>query len=562
MFDEKMKKIWQDLQIKIGAEKIFPSISYTNLDENSFIVILQCLDALMRLVSPSYSHKAWSRYFQFNKFLGTRKNRAFAVKDRRFGALPASCLVALHHFDDILAYLDQNPDCRNQLACICRGMADLEEVLNDIVLLTSEKSQGILRDSNPGSLGLIGIHLYEPYLYLIIDLNTVQSVLLTLFCQLYDELSNPEKHGSLCQFQSPAFKSLETAWRSPSSPESPYEREVIESLENYLKDADKILLQAHIDDALKILAAGFADQKGSAYGFGPSANSEPTITQELSLQKLDKFHTHSKSIENAFGHMDNLLRQTGAQGFAKAVQSMQIASAKDLVFDSWRKMPMQMRLRLKDMQLEWNASQQKLLDSGVKDSDVSALQRAQMLTKLIASLKKHDGPLNSDDDINKFLKKYKNLPEKELAKMLNEEIRFRRDSNLRYSVSKDCYLYRQHGITNDQRIKNLRLLVQHPEARSSATIDDLRSVILPEENAMELDTPSVEKEPESVLPQVIVFIHISELVKNKIVIIWFYIMLITFKYSGSVGYKCKEYFRVGIKWTMATNCWRASCHPV
>jgi hypothetical protein len=76
-----------------------------------------------------------------------------------------------------------------------------------------------------------------------------------------------------------------------------------------------------------------------------------------------------------------------------------------------------------------------------------------MLTKLNTSLKKHDGPLNSDDDINKFLKKYKNLPEKELAKMLNEEICFRRDSNLRYSVSKDCYLYRQCGVTNDQHLK-------------------------------------------------------------------------------------------------------------
>ena len=101
MFDEKVKKVWQDLQIGIGAEKIFPSISYSNLDQETTIVILQCLDALMRLVSPSYSHKAWSRYFQFTKFLGNKKNRAFAVKDRRFGALPASCLVGLHHFDDI-----------------------------------------------------------------------------------------------------------------------------------------------------------------------------------------------------------------------------------------------------------------------------------------------------------------------------------------------------------------------------------------------------------------------------------------------------------------------------
>ena len=88
MFDEKVKKVWQDLQIKIGAEKIFPSISYSNLDQDTTIVILQCLDALMRLVSPSYSHKAWSRYFQFTKFLGNKKNRAFAVKDRRFGPCP------------------------------------------------------------------------------------------------------------------------------------------------------------------------------------------------------------------------------------------------------------------------------------------------------------------------------------------------------------------------------------------------------------------------------------------------------------------------------------------
>jgi hypothetical protein len=143
-----------------------------------------------------------------------------------------------------------------------------------------------------------------------------------------------------------------------------------------LKDADKIPLQAHTNVALKILAAGFADQKRSAYGFGPSANLRQKSLKSFQCKNLTKFHTHSKSIENAFGHMDNLLRQTRAQGFAIAVQSMQIASAKDLVFGnnhSWWKMPMQMRLRLKDMQLGWNASQQKLLASGVKDSDVSAL---------------------------------------------------------------------------------------------------------------------------------------------------------------------------------------------
>ena len=137
---------------------------------------------------------------------------------------------------------------------------------------------------------------------------------------------------------------------------------------------------------------------------------------------------------------------------------------------------MDKRIEMKNLQAEWTAGQQKLLDSGVKDTDVNALHRAQMMTKLIASLKKHDGPLNSDKEIDVFLEEYKK--HKDLSRMLNEEIRFCRDSNLRFSVSKDCYLYRQRGISDELRVKNLCLLVQRPEARSSATIDDLRNVLV------------------------------------------------------------------------------------
>ena len=277
-------------------------------------------------------------------------------------------------------------------------------------------------------LGHPSVHLYEPYLYLIIDLNTVRSQLIGMFQQLYAELMDSNKHNSFCQLELPALKSLKAAWKSLLSPESAYEKEVIESLQGYLDTADKELMQTHVNESLKILAAGFSDQKGASYGFGPNAGNAPTIAQELSLEKLDKFQTHSKSIENAFGHMDNLLRQTGPQGFSKAIQSMQIASAKELVFDeshSWRSMSMHTRLEIKEIQKDWTESQMKLLDNGVKDSDVNALHRAQVMTKLIASLKKHDGPLNSDSEIDSFLKKYKNS--KDLSKMLNEEIQFCRD---------------------------------------------------------------------------------------------------------------------------------------
>ena len=61
---------------------------------------------------------------------------------------------------------------------------------------------------------------------------------------------------------------MEAGWRSPLSPEFPYEQEVMESLQIYLKDADEVLMHHHINASLKTLAHKFADHKRAAYGFG------------------------------------------------------------------------------------------------------------------------------------------------------------------------------------------------------------------------------------------------------------------------------------------------------
>ena len=151
---------------------------------------------------------------------------------------------------------------------------------------------------------------------------------------------------------------------------------------------------------------------------------------------------------------------------------------------------MNKRKQLANIQFDWSESQRKLLNNGIKEADVNALQRAQAMTKLIASLKKHNGPLNSNEEIDAFLKTHKKASGKEIARMLNEEISFRRDSNLRYSVSKDCYLYRQCGISNDLRVKNLRLLVQRPDARSTANIEDLRQVIITNDHVQDTALPA------------------------------------------------------------------------
>ena len=86
---------------------------------------------------------------------------------------------------------------------------------------------------------------------------------------------------------------------------------------------------------------------------------------------------------------------------------------------------MSKREQLTNIQLDWSESQRKLLDNGIKDADVNGLQRAQAMTKLIASLKKHNGPLNSNEEIDASLKTHKKTSENGLARMLNERIHFR-----------------------------------------------------------------------------------------------------------------------------------------
>ena len=50
--------VWQTIEKQIGAEKLFPSLSYANLDLDSLLVSMQSLDAMMSLVSPGKSNRA------------------------------------------------------------------------------------------------------------------------------------------------------------------------------------------------------------------------------------------------------------------------------------------------------------------------------------------------------------------------------------------------------------------------------------------------------------------------------------------------------------------------
>ena len=91
--------------------------------------------------------------------------------------------------------------------------------------------------------GLSGLHVYEPYLFLIIDQNTPQSKLLSIFPQFYEEMLHPRK--SFTQLNESALECLAESWRSPRSTNSPYKSDVMKSLETYLETVDKDLMETH-----------------------------------------------------------------------------------------------------------------------------------------------------------------------------------------------------------------------------------------------------------------------------------------------------------------------------
>ena len=81
---------------------------------------------------------------------------------------------------------------------------------------------------------IVGIHLDAPYLELLVDMKATQSHLLSIFPQLYKELTNPP--NAVIDISTPALPSLSVAWRDPLGSDPPYPKEQCLVLEKYLRE--------------------------------------------------------------------------------------------------------------------------------------------------------------------------------------------------------------------------------------------------------------------------------------------------------------------------------------
>ena len=158
-----------------------------------------------------------------------------------------------------------------------------------------------------------GLHITRPFHYLLMDVETNYSRLLHSFKLLYQDLTTVPAESYICLNQVAKFVSAEIFDLSkPDDCLLSYLKEVIEM---YPEEIGKIL-----KIALKMFADGFAFQKGSIFGFGPTADETPDSVLKIStvdtdtLEKLDRsVQVHNISEERNVGAVNYELKIRGKE---------------------------------------------------------------------------------------------------------------------------------------------------------------------------------------------------------------------------------------------------------
>ena len=118
---------------------------------------------------------------------------------------------------------------RNQLAIFLRDTVHLSDMCNFLWL----------------GGALLGIHLTEPYLFMILDMNVSHNILLKVLPELYQDLSTYPK--SLAQLSEPGLPSLSNAWLDPLNKDSsPYGVDVSKGILQAIDQCDKTLLDKYL----------------------------------------------------------------------------------------------------------------------------------------------------------------------------------------------------------------------------------------------------------------------------------------------------------------------------
>ena len=460
-------EVWKSHQTRIGHDKLFPSLEYCNLDASNDSLVKQVLDAEMSLSAKKWAERSWNKHHEITEWLQRRgiKNETGPLREIRFGELEAKALTGAYHLDHIDQFLQVHSDIRNKLTCFLRSVLPMREVILFYLI----------------GAALIGIHIGEPYVVLLMVRKAKMTELIKIFPQLYLELLNPP--NNFTQLDQPAITCLKDAWIDPKDEfDPPYPKTQMDFLANYLNNVEKKYLELFCREVSKEIAEGFKRQKGDVFGFGDGSQSHLNILDQVPEEQLDAVETTSISVEQFFGEVDQKTKVSGGcQAKNKICDDLVIKHTEDLIVKQLNERnfilkPLKVVAKeLDELQFQFDKKQTNLIASGLKDDEAVILSKETQVQRVVRQCKEsHGGPIHNVAELEKLIADKSD--EKALGQALNLEIRYRKFTCL-LKVATNNELFRQQGIDNKLRITHLKqLLTDDTKPKSHASMSDIEAL--------------------------------------------------------------------------------------
>ena len=462
-------EVWKRHQSRIGHDKLFPSLEYCNLDAANDSLVKQVLDAMMSLSSKQWAERSWNKYHEISEWLERKglKNETGPLREIRFGELEAKALTGAYHLGHLEQFLEVHSEIRNKLTCFLRSAFPMREVILFYLV----------------GAALIGIHIGEPYVNLLMVKKAKTTELIRIFPQLYKEMLNPP--NSFTQLDKSALPCLEGAWIDPRDEvDPPYPKTQIEFLEKFLANTDKKYLELFCIEVSKEIAAGFKRQKGDVFGFGDGTHPELNISSQVPQEKLDDVETTSISVEQFFGEVDYKTKVSGGcQAKNKICDNLIIKHTEDLIQErlvksNYNLKPLkQIAKEVDELQIQFDQRQKSLMAAGLREDEAVILSKESQVQRVVRLCKEsHRGPIHTIAELDQLIVEKGEKGEKELAYALNLEIRYRKFTCL-LKVATNNELFRQLGIDNRLRITHLRqLLTDDTKPKCHASMSDIEAL--------------------------------------------------------------------------------------
>ena len=271
MLQRKVKELCQELHDMIGKNRIKECL-LVDIGFHSESFVINSIKCLLSFVCEEYSAKPWNRCKNIGEHIKPKKNMAISLKDQRLNRLQGCCLSLMYHLDDIADYLNANSIIINHVAILDRSFIEME-LLKPIY----------------GAIALLGLHITRPFHTLLIDPSNTYSTLMVSFKRLYKDLTEIPAKNFLATDKVAYFMTKDIYEKS--KPDECLLQFLEESIKAFSSEIEKL-----IAIALPKFASSFNTQKGAIFGFGPSAELEPTGNVlklcNTDSNTLDKLDTH------------------------------------------------------------------------------------------------------------------------------------------------------------------------------------------------------------------------------------------------------------------------------